>query len=506
MPPFQNTHDWTHKKIHFVTFNGTNSGISTMISDIQFDRSRPLQTQLYEQLAERILSGRYRAGQRLPSGRECATRWGVSRNTVNAVFDQLRAEGLLLSRRGSGWYVHHDLPSIPRSPEPPRALGDPTPIPRLSRYGRRLQELGGAERSNTSLPLTPGIADLTAFPVRTWNRIRHHYESRRPALGFESYQGLPLLREALADYLRSSRGLRCTSEQILITHGAQQAIALIAQVLLDPDESVLMENPGYGGARRAFAGVSARIRPVPVGPQGLAPERLPETPDARLLYCTPTHQYPLGGIVPTAQRLQLLEWARRNSVWIVEDDYDSEFHFYQKPIPAMQGLVDNAPVIYVGSFSKTLFPALRLGYLVAPEPLLDVLVAGKCFMSGESPQLPQYVAAEFVAQGFFARHLRRMRQVYREKWELCMALWRQELDGRLEPVAQSAGMHLVFRGECDDETICNGMRMAGYGTTPLSGYYCTERSETGFVVGYANARPAEIVSGMQTLARQLGAR
>ena len=477
-----------------------------MISDIQLDRSRPLQNQLYEQLAERILSGRYRAGQRLPSGRECASRWGVSRNTVNAVFDQLRAEGLLLSRRGSGWYIHHELPPMPRTPMPPRTAENPAPVPGLSRYGRRLQELGGAERSNTSLPLTPGIADLAAFPVRTWNRLRHHYENRRPALGFESYQGLPQLREALADYLRSSRGLRCTPEQILITHGAQQAIALIAQVLLDPDEGVLMEEPGYGGARRAFASVSARIRPVPVGPHGLVPERLPEAPDTRLLYCTPTHQYPLGGIVPTAQRLQLLEWARRNNVWIVEDDYDSEFHFYQKPIPAMQGLVDNAPVIYVGSFSKTLFPALRLGYLVAPEPLLEVLVAGKCFMSGESPQLSQHVAAEFVAQGFFARHLRHMRQIYREKWELGMELWRQELDGYLEPVAQSAGMHLVFRGECDDRTICDKMRSAGYGTTPLSGYYCGEHPETGFVVGYANARPDEIVNGMHTLASLLGAR
>lgn len=471
-----------------------------MISDIKLDRSRPLQTQLYDMLAQRILSGRYCAGQRLPSGRECAARLGVSRNTVNAVLDQLRAEGLLLSRRGSGWYVHHELPQMPRTAAPQRAAGEPSAL-RLSRYGRRLRDLGGAERSNTSLPLTPGVPDLSAFPLRTWNRIRHHHESRRPALGFESFQGLAPLREALADYLRSSRGLRCTPDQILITHGAQQSIALIAQALLDPGEEVLMEDPGYGGARRAFASVSAHIRPVPIGPQGLAPEQLPEAPAARLLYCTPTHQYPLGGIVPTAQRLQLLEWARRNSVWIVEDDYDSEFHFYQKPIPAMQGLVENAQVIYVGSFSKTLFPALRLGYLVAPEPLLEVLIAGKCFMSGESPQLPQYVAAEFVAQGCFARHLRRMRQIYREKWELCMALWRQELDGRLEPVAQSAGMHLVFRGDCTDQSVCDGMRSAGYGTTALSGYYCAEHRETGFVVGYANARPAEIVSGMHALAR-----
>ena len=470
-----------------------------MIDDIQLARDAPLQAQLHDILAERILAGRYPPGQRLPASRHMARTLGLSRNTVNAVLEQLRAEGFLHSRRGAGWFVNRALPPAGRFRQLPRRASGERPPLRLSGYGRALVA-GGPRRQEIDLPLTPGIPDLGAFPLRAWNRILHHHESRRGALGFDGFQGLRYLREILADYLRASRGLSCSPEQIIITQGAQQAIALVAKVLLDSGDPVLMENPGYGGARRAFASVNARIEPVAVGPHGLAVARLPQQPRARLLYCTPTHQYPLGGILPVAERLQLLDWAARHRIWLLEDDYDSEFHFYQKPIPALQGLVDPAPVIYVGSFSKVIFPALRLGYLVAPEPLVEVLVRAKGYMGGESPQLLQYVTAEFIEQGLFGRHLRRMRQLYQSKWEQCLAVWRRELAGRLEPVAESAGMHLVFRGQCEDLNVQTRMRHAGFGVTALTDYYCAGQPATGFVVGYANASPEQISDGITRLA------
>lgn len=473
-----------------------------MIDDIALDPGAPLQSQLYEAIVERILSGRYRPGQRLPASRTIAGRLALSRNTVNAVLEQLRAEGFLYSRRGAGWFIHRELP--PGRPEPVsrRPAASQWPPVHLSAYGKALAT-AGLRRPEIDLPLTPGIPDLDAFPLKAWNRLLHHHESRRSTLGFDGFQGLRYLREVLADYLRASRGVQCRPEQIVITQGAQQAVVLAAQVLLDRGAAVFTEDPGYGGARRAFAGVNARLLPVPVGAQGLQVDQLPEHPPARLLYCTPTHQYPMGGIMPVSQRLQLLAWARRNQVWLLEDDYDSEFHFYQKPIPAMQGLEDKAPVIYVSSFSKVIFPSLRLGYLVAPEPLVDVLIRAKGYAGGESPQLLQYVVAEFIEQGLFARHLRRMRQLYQEKWEYCMENWRQYLQGRLAPVAESAGMHLVLQGACDDQRAQQAMRVEGYGLTALSGYYADKVRSTGFVVGYANASPAEMTGGFRALARAL---
>lgn len=474
-----------------------------MIDDIQLARDAPLQGQLHDVLVERILAGRYPPGQRLPASRHMARVLGLSRNTVNAVLEQLRAEGFLHSHRGAGWFVNQALPPAGRfQDQPPRSRRERPPV-RLSPYGRALMA-GGPQRQEIDLPLTPGIPDLGAFPLRAWNRILHHHESRRGALGFDGFQGLRYLREILADYLRASRGLSCRPEQIVITQGAQQAIVLVAKVLLDAGDPVLMENPGYGGARRAFASVNACIEPVSVGPHGLAVSQLPRNPRPRLLYCTPTHQYPLGGILPVAERLQLLDWASRHRVWLLEDDYDSEFHFYQKPIPALQGLVDQAPVIYVGSFSKVIFPALRLGYLVAPEPLVEVLVRAKGYLGGESPQLLQYVTAEFIEQGLFGRHLRRMRQLYQAKWEHCLAVWRKELAGRLEPVAESAGMHLVFRGHCEDVRIQARMRAAGFGLTALSEYHCAVPAARGFVVGYANASPQQITEGLTRLAEMVG--
>ncbi len=467
-----------------------------MIDDIRLQASGPLQQQLYQQLSQRIIHRRYLPGSRMPSSRQLAQDLGISRNTVNAVYDQLKAEGFLRSQAGRGVFVHGDIASVVRRP----ALGHQTngamtlpPIPALA--GNRLN---AGEDAN--LPFQPGLPDLDAFPIRAWNRILHHQESRRALRGYDSSQGYKPLRQAIADYVRASRGVRCQPEQVIVTNGAQQALSLIADVLLQPGDRVLCENPGYRGARYALGRHGNPVVPVPLKQQVLDVTALPHLGPARLLFCTPTHQYPMGGILDVSQRIALLQWAQRNQTWIVEDDYDSEFHFYNKPFAAIQGLFDNAPVLYVGSFSKTLLPALRVGYLIVPDALVEHVLLAKRISGGESPLLVQATIAEFIDSGQFTRHLRRMRQLYRDKWNRFQGLVSRQLGGLFTPVAESAGMHLVLEGDCDDLALSHWLRSQGFGSTPLSAHFIGKDFRTGLVMGFASARSEEIERCVAALA------
>ena len=335
-----------------------------MIDDIRFEHTTPLQTQLYQHLSQRIIHRRYPPGSQLPSSRQLAADLGISRNTVNAVYDQLKAEGFLQSRAGRGVFVHQDLNLAINQPtggaiQTTQAMTLP-PLPPAPASRLKLGE-------DANLPFQPGLPDINAFPIRSWNRILHHQESRTSLRGYDTTQGYQPLRRAIADYLRASRGVRCQEHQVIVTNGAQQALSLIADVLLKPGDRVFVENPGYRGARYALGRHGNPLLPVPLKQQVLDVGVLDSLGAAKLLFCTPTHQYPMGGILDVSQRMALLQWARRNQTWIVEDDYDSEFHFYNKPFAAIQGMFDTAPVLYVGSFSKTLLPALRVGFLDVVE-------------------------------------------------------------------------------------------------------------------------------------------
>ncbi|SDT87230.1 MocR-like pyridoxine biosynthesis transcription factor PdxR [Halopseudomonas salegens] len=472
-----------------------------MIDDIQLDSSSPLQQQLYQQIAQRVIQRRYLPGKRLPSSRQLAADLGVSRNTVNAVYDQLKAEGFLQSQAGKGVFVHADINAdlLRETKRSARAssLGEALPpIPALP-----VSKINRAEDAN--LPFQPGLPDLDAFPVRSWNRILHHQESRRHLRGYDSTQGYQPLRRAIAEYLRSARGVRCQEHQVIITNGAQQALSLIGDVLLQPDDHVFSEDPGYRGARYALAALGNPLTPVPLKQQVLGVDALAALGPARLLYCTPTHQYPMGGILDIAQRMALLRWAQRNQTWIIEDDYDSEFHFYNKPFAAIQGMFDNTPVLYVGSFSKTLLPALRVGYLVVPEPLVDHFVLAKQINGGESPLLSQATIAEFMESGQFARHVRRMRQLYRSKWLHFQRRVTKELAGLVTPIAESAGMHLVLEGPFDDLALSRWLRNRGFGSTPLSAHFLGGAGKTGLVMGFASASEREIETCVSLLKQWL---
>jgi GntR family transcriptional regulator/MocR family aminotransferase len=456
-----------------------------VLSDLKIDPDRPIQQQLYSQLSGYIIQQRIASGSRMPSSRQLASDLGISRNSVVAVYEQLRSEGFLEARTGSGFYVHHDLMSFCGpgfKPEPRETKHD---MARKS-SASRIPERRPLPRDH-NLPFTPGLPDLAAFPLKAWNRILHQQESRISLTGYDSEAGFYPLRQALAGYLRSSRGVRCEAEQIILTSGAQQALALIADVKLQPGDTILTEDPGYRGARAALGRGQHPLVPVPLRNQVLDIAALPRLASARLLYCTPTHQYPMGGILDISERLALLNWASESGTWIIEDDYDSEFHFYQKPVAAIQGMFDATPVLYVGSFSKTLMPALRLGYLVVPDSLVDAFAARKRITTGESPLLMQAVVAEFIDSGRFVSHLRRMRLRYQVKWQTFHALVSRRLSKWVTVVAESAGMHLVLTGHFNDVALSEWLYAQGFGSTPLSAHCLGNQQQSGLILGFASA-------------------
>ncbi len=453
-------------------------------------QNEPLQIQIHHQLVTWITSGRLAPGDRLPATRRISQQLGVSRNTVTAVIEQLKAEGFVVSQVGRGCFVTNDLPVMSVERAKAEHVRQPAEPP-LSDLAQTFSQANVASHAHC-YPFTPGIPDLERFPQAIWQKLWRRHQGRPRLLGYDNPQGHEPLRIALADYLRVSRAVQCTPQQILITQGAQQAITLCAQLLVNNGETILHENPGYRGASYAFAARKLTQIAVPLQHQAVDVDWLNTNAtglaDARLLYTCPTHQYPMGGLLPAAARLALLDWAAKQKVWIIEDDYDSEFHFQHKPVAAMQGMTSNNNVIYMGSFSKTLLPSLRLGYLVLPENLVSVFTQAKHVNSGESSLIPQAVIADFITEGHFARHLRRMRMLYKQKWLEMQHRIQTVLADRVTMIAESAGMHLVLEiPDVNDVALCSRLQSHGFGGSPLSSYYLGNAEKTGLVLGFANS-------------------
>jgi GntR family transcriptional regulator/MocR family aminotransferase len=358
-----------------------------------------------------------------------------------------------------------------------------------------------------ALPCTPGVPDLDNFPSAIWQKLNRHHQDRTVLMGYHNDQGYEPLRKALATYLRVSRGVNCTPEQIVITQGAQQAISLCSQILLNDQDVVLHENPGYKGASSAFLIRDPNIISVPLKNNTLDVDWITQSKEAtqaRLVYTCPTHQYPMGGLLSASERLALLNWSQDNNVWIIEDDYDSEFHFQHKPVAAMQGMTEHNHVLYMGSFSKTLFPSLRLGYLVLPPELVSTFTAAKSFLSGESPLLPQAVIADFIQEGHFVRHLRRMRLLYKEKWHHFDQCVSEHLGNQVTTIAESAGMHLVLEiPNINDVALRSFLNQNGFGSSALSSYYLGNAEKTGLVLGFANTTEQNRVDVVKLIGRWL---
>ena len=468
----------------------------------------PLFRQLYEHVKSAILRGALGPGMQLPPTRELCALLGVSRQTVLNAWDQLTAEGYLEGSVGRGTFISSSLPAANRARKS-RALVRP-----LSARGRGFAEAMGATRFHQGpvrafLVSMPGL-DLFPFDVwsrlqaRRWRKPDHHF-------GYSDPAGYAPLRELLAVYLRASRGVNCTPEQIVITSGSQQALFLLSQVLLEPGDKVWVESPGYQGAAAPLFAAGAEVCTVPVTAEGMdVAYGAAHYPDARLVFATPSHQLPMGVTMSLARRLELLRWAAQARAWIIEDDYDSEYRYTGPPLASLQSLDRDDCVIYTGTLSKVLFPGLRLGYMVAPPALVEPLVRAKAVIDRHTAIVSQMALADFMADGHFGRHIKRTRDAYAERRDTLLAALARELDDELRCGPADAGLDVCvhFRRRRDEGAVVRAAGEAGIDLRPIS-YYINRHATPacavapGLVLGFSAIKPADIRVAAKTLAAVL---
>jgi GntR family transcriptional regulator / MocR family aminotransferase len=485
--------------------------LSTLPLNLRGPKPRmPLYRWLYEELRSAILAGRLHPGARLPATRDLATQYGISRPTIVTAFEQLRSEGYVEGKVGSGTYVSKTLPDeLLQAPRAKSVARTRRRAIALSAYARRLRPLARSE-SRPARAFRANQPALDAFPTALWAQVatrRLRRVSSRLLAGGEALGYRPL-REAVAEYLNTSRGVKCTADQVLIISGVQQALDRTAHLLLDAGDPVWMEEPGYPGAAVVFEAVGAKIRPVPVDAEGLnleAGQRRWPQQRPRLIYVTPAHQFPLGVTMSLRRRLSLLEWARRSRTIIFEDDYDSEYRYSGRPIPALQGLDRAAMVIFAGSFTDVLFPALRLAYLVVPSDMVDIFAAAESVSTHHPPLIDQAILCDFIREGHFARHVRRMRELYSERLGVLLESARVQLPGLLDIPAVEAGLRTVgwVQNGIPAEAAAQAAAKYEVEAMPLSRYAYGRAKSNGIVLGFAAVDARELRRGVEQLARAL---
>jgi GntR family transcriptional regulator / MocR family aminotransferase len=460
---------------------------------------------LYAALRAGILEGRLRPGARLPATRELARHYGLSRGTIVGAFEQLKSEGYVEASVGSGTYVMRVIPD--RFLEVARPARVQSPAQRIqprrvSNYARRVRPFGNLEGGPARAFRTNQPA-LDLFPTTLWAQVAGRclrQASTNHLLGCGP-MGYRPLQEAVADYLTTSRGVQCVPEQVAIVSGVQEALDLVARLFLDPGDRVAMEDPGYIGARLVVEAFGATVVPVPLDDEGMI---LGDSPlkGARLVYVTPAHQFPLGVSMSLPRRLALLEWARTSGAPIFEDDYDSEYRYSRRPVPALQGLDRHGQVLFAGSFSKVLFPSLRLGYLVVPLDLVDCFAATQSVTNRHAPLLEQAVLADFISGGHFGRHIRRMREVYAERLSVLLECAKERLAGLLEISGVEAGLQTVgwLRGGIDGKAAARAAAPRDVEVVPLGRYGLRRLERDGLQLGFAAVDIQEIRRGVRDLA------
>ena len=477
---------------------------------IAVDRAaeKPLYRQLYEGYRDAIVERRLRAGQRLPSTRSLAAALGISRLPALNAFEQLLAEGYFESHVGAGTFVARSLPGHPL----------PVAATAMTAPGRRVVSRKPEVLSRRAEPWLAGSGAfrlsevaLDQFPFQIWSSLmsRHSRNPQRSLLRYGDPMGHRLLREALATHLRAARAVNCEADQIMVLSGSQQALEVSARVLLDAGSRVWVEEPGYRGAHDVLKMAGARLIPVPVDDEGLdVAAGISRSRKPRAVYVTPSHQYPLGVTMSASRRLQLLDFARQRGAWILEDDYDSEYRYDSLPIAALQGMDRDSRVVYIGTFSKVLFPALRIGYLVIPADLVPRFAAVREAMDIFPPSLPQAVLADFIMEGHFARHLRRMRQLYRERRGVLVDAIERELGSTVRIFGDQAGAHLVatLANRSADHQVAMRAARQGLWVMPLSSCYLERPTRQGLVLGFGGTDVSDITSGVRCLSRVLGVR
>jgi len=488
----------------------------------RFDRADPGDQsnhhRLYRVLQEGILHGELQPDTRLPSSRQLAAELGIARNTVIHVYEQLGAEGYVSAGVGSGTFVADTAPdrldALPPSRIPfSSAIRTAVSVASmLSARGRTLVHDAGATSRQWGA-FMPGVPEVRMFPARIWSRL-HNRLLRKPSPALLTYpvgSGYLPLRIALADYLRTARGVRCEPDQIIITAGIHPSLQLITQLLCDPGDIAWMEDPGYWGVRSVLVAGGMRIVPLPVDGEGMHFEpgaSRKNTKPPKLVVVSPSHQYPLGSVMSLARRRQLLAIAQATGAWIAEDDYDSEFRYGSRPLPSLQGLDESGSVLYMGTFSKVLFPSLRMGYLVVPPALVDAFAIGLAEMFRGGQILTQAVLADFIAEGHFVSHIRRMRGVYAQRREVLLAAVRREFGDALPVHDGASGLHFVLGlpPGSDDVAVAETALAGDVLTRPLSRYYQdASRCQSGLLLGYGHVEIEAIAARFAVLAQAIRA-
>lgn len=476
---------------------------------LDYQSLTPLYRQVYDELRGAILTGRLSPGERVPSSRSLSRSLAVSRTTVTQGYEQLLSEGYLETRSGSGTFVCVQLPDTMLQTD---EVSTQTPVQpaslKLSRYAQRMKfPFHLKPKPIADISFRYGRPSLAQFPIALWRKLlSHHCAESRQWLDYAlDVQGDAGLRTAIAHYLTRARAVQCDASQIVITNGTQQALDLILRVLMEPGEVMAIEDPGYLSARKVFLSHGVNLLPIPVDDSGLSVETLYEASSkatVRLVYVTPSHQFPTGATLSLSRRLALLHWAQQTGAMIIEDDYDSEYRYGDRPIPALQGLDSSDSVLYIGTFSKVLFPSLRIGYLVLPLPLVPFVAQAKWLCDRQLPTLEQKVLTDFINQGHLESHIRKMRSHYDRCRQVLVQSLQKHFGDRVVILGEKAGIHIMVRftlSISDDEFIYQAS-LIGVELIAASSYYLGESRSGEFILGYGELDEGSIAEGIRRLA------
>lgn len=468
----------------------------------------PLHARIQRAVRQLILDGALGPGKPLPATRALAKSLGVSRDTVESAYAQLYAEGFIERRVGSGSFVAEmtEFTYGHRSSKRDALLRNQAP--NLSKRGSAMFRSGGVREMLMPQPFAHGVPETRSFPIRLWERLERQVlkEVGTRALLHCDPQGAEPLRQAIADYLNLERGARATADRVLVLTSSQQAMTLCANMLLDPGDSIFIEDPSYYGARKAFDAAGLECVPVRVDRQGIVVERIMDNPGrAKAVFLTPSHQFPTGATLTLDRRLALIEWAAQNQAWIIEDDYDSEFHYSGKPTACVQGLDPHDCTIYIGTFTKSLFPGLRIGYVVLPPQLVKPMALGRTLLDGHTASMAQLTLARFMEGGHFGSHVRTMRGIYAQRLDVLADQVNKHLSGFVEQRVPIGGLQMPCMMTCDipERAAIDAGRRAGVELLGLSALHAGDDGKAGFLMGFAAYTPAEIEDAVRKLAKAL---
>lgn len=468
----------------------------------------PLHARIQRAIRQLILEGAIGPGKALPASRALAASLGVSRDTIESAYAQLHAEGFIERRVGSGSFVAEMTEFAPGLRRSKRDALMRNQAPNLSKRGNATFRSGGVREILMPRPFAPGVPDTRSFPLPLWERLERQVlkETGTLALLHGDPQGAEPLRRAIADYVNLERGARATADRVLVLTSSQQAMTLCANMLLDPGERIFIEDPAYYGARKAFDAAGLESVPIRVDRQGVTVAPILSDPHrAKAVFLTPSHQFPTGATLALDRRLALIEWAARHQAWIMEDDYDSEFHYAGKPTACVQGLDPHDRTIYIGTFTKSLFPGLRIGYVVLPPQLVKPMTVARTLLDGHTASIAQLTLARFMEGGHFGAHVRTMRGIYAQRLNILTELVRKHLAVFVEPRVPIGGLQMPCVLTCDisERAAIDAARRVGVELLGLSALHADGSGKAGFLMGFAAYTPAELELAIRKLAKAL---